>query len=352
MTSEKLFDASNLHDLAEVLLASTTVEEIVDSAPAAIATVLQADLAYRVDVFEPQTTQAETAAGWLCIPLRCDGTLLGTVVVDGNPRPETLDQGLAASVANLLSKALDARIRSAREYAALLEEAAHLKLDVISMLSHEMRTPLASIKGYATALLLDDAEWDSTTRCEFLHIIDEESDRLSRLIEGILESASIDANALRIDLEPVLIPHIARRVIDRIAIQSDIHQFVVMFPSDFPVVEADAGRIEQVLTNLIDNAVKYSPEGGLTVVRGEVQPDEVVISVVDQGTGIEREDLNKLFDRFFRASSGRRRVSGTGLGLPISASIVRAHGGRIWAESTVGRGTTLAFTIPHVRSQR
>jgi signal transduction histidine kinase len=341
-----------LHHLAQVLLSTTTVEEVLASAPAAIECVLGDTLRCRIDIFDFASMLGNPAAEWLCIPLRCDGNLLGAVIVEASPEAPEIGHGIVARVASLLATTIEARSRADRKNAALLEEAAHLKLDIISMLSHEMRTPLASIKGYATALMLEDTDWDSMTRTEFLQVIDDESDRLSRLIEGILESASIDANSLRIELEPVLLPHIARRVVDRIAIQSEIHQFVVMFPPDFPVVEADAERIEQVLTNLIDNAVKYSPEGGLTVVRGETRPDEVVISVVDQGTGIEPEDLNKLFNRFFRASSGRRRVSGTGLGLPISNSIVRAHGGRIWAESTVGHGTTLTFTIPHPRIHR
>lgn len=339
-----------------VLLAATTVDDVVTHAPEAVAKALGASRGCRIDLFDGSRMSAGFGADheqeWLCIPLRCEGQLVGSVVVrDALEAPELVDEAVVA-VSKLLSTAIEARMRATREHEALLKEAANLTLDAISMLSHEMRTPLASIKGYATALLLEETDWDSGTHNEFLQIIDEESDRLSRLIEGILESASIDANSLRIELEPVLLPHIARRVVDRIAIQSDIHQFVVMFPPSFPIVEADAGRIEQVLTNLIDNAVKYSPGGGLTVVRGDIRPDEVVISVVDQGAGIEPEDLNKLFDRFFRASSDRRRVAGTGLGLPISNSIVRAHGGRIWAESTVGRGSTLSFTIPHPRAQR
>lgn len=345
-----------LEQFARMLLATTTVGEVVDRAPEALASVLGSGWAYRIELFDvplaPPAGESDDSHDWLCVPLRHADRLFGAIVASNPTNASHIDEDRLSTVADLLTTAIEARIRLAEEHAALLKEAANLKLDVISMLSHEMRTPLASIKGYATALLLEDADWDAPTRTEFLQTIDDESDRLTRLIEGILESASIDANSLRIDLEPVLLPHIARRVVERMAIQSDIHQFVVMFPPSFPVVEADAERIEQVLTNLIDNAVKYSPDGGLTVVRGEVRPDEVVVSVVDQGTGIAPEDLNKLFDRFFRASSGRRRVSGTGLGLPISNSIVRAHGGRIWAESKVGSGTTLAFTIPHPPAQR
>jgi signal transduction histidine kinase len=210
-----------------------------------------------------------------------------------------------------------------------------------------MRTPLASIKGFASALLLEDVEWDSDTRTEFLQTIEVESDHLTKLIEDILESAALEAGAIRIDLEEVAIPVVVQRVIDKLSIHTGPHRFIVVFPNNFPVVDADGQRVEQVLTNLLDNAVKYSPDGGVIVVRGEVGVDEIVVSVVDQGIGIAPEHLNKLFERFFRASSDRRRdAGGTGLGLPIAEAIVRAHGGRIWAESTLGSGTTLAFTLP------
>jgi signal transduction histidine kinase len=292
------------------------------------------------------------AADRVCVPLRDGGLLIGALIVCDPPGVELpdlrLDDVLLVAVRDLLATALAARNASAAVQARLMSEAAKLRFDVVSMLSHEMRTPLASIKGYATALMLEDAAWDAATRTEFLRIIDEESDRLTRLVEDILESTAIDAGTLRIEPEPVLLPRLASRVADRLAIQSNQHRFVLVFPPRFPIVEADAQRVEQVLTNLLDNAVKYSPGGGLIVVRGETRPDEVVISVVDQGVGIAPEDLNKLFERFFRAGAtpGRERVVGTGLGLPISEAIVRAHGGRIWAESTVGSGTTLSFTLP------
>jgi two-component system sensor histidine kinase VicK len=126
-----------------------------------------------------------------------------------------------------------------------------------------------------------------------------------------------------------------------------IHRILVDFPARFPIVDADPDRIAQVLRNLLDNAIKYSPQGGLIVVRGEVRENEVVVSVADQGVGIAPADLNRLFEKFFRAQSGLgRHVVGTGLGLPICRTIVESHGGQIWAESQVGQGTTLYFALP------
>lgn len=344
---------------AGTLLEADTVDDVMRDAPAAIAGVLDPALSYRIERFEAGPAAVpefgEDRRERLCIPLRLGDRLIGAIVASDPPGsswpPLDLDGAVVAAVGDLVATAIATRAQAGIEQARLMNEAAELRFDAVSILSHEMRTPLASIKGYATALLMEDANWDASMWSEFLQAIDEESDHLIRLIEDILESAAIEAGALRIELESVLLPRIVKRVVDRIAIQSGRHRLVLTFPPDFPVVEADGGRIEQVVTNLIDNAVKYSPDGGLIVVRGEVRPGEVVISVVDQGVGIAPEDLNQLFERFFRASPDRRRrIAGTGLGLPISEAIVRSHGGRIWAESKVGSGTTLAFTIPHPRA--
>ena len=135
--------------------------------------------------------------------------------------------------------------------------------------------------------------------------------------------------------------------IEEMAHQSRKHQFVVDFTDDFPIVDADPQRIAQVLRNLIDNAIKYSPDGGLIVVRGEAWPLEAVVSVSDQGVGIAPEHLNRLFEKYFRIESGLvRHVVGSGLGLPIAHTIVESHNGRIWAESRLGEGTTLFFALP------
>ena len=150
-------------------------------------------------------------------------------------------------------------------------EANRLKAELISTLAHEMRTPLTSIKGYSTALLMEDADFSPETQREFLHIIDEECDILQDLIHDLLESSMIDAGFLKLELEPVTLPHLVKGVVDDIARRSPDHRFVVDLPPDLPILDADPHRIIQVLRNLLDNAVKYSQAGGLVVVRAEVR---------------------------------------------------------------------------------
>jgi signal transduction histidine kinase len=222
-----------------------------------------------------------------------------------------------------------------------------LKKEAISALSHQMRTPLAAIKGYATALLLQWREYDDETRQEFLQVIAEETDRLSKLVGDVLESAAAEAGLLHLEPQPLLLARLAADIASRLAQLHPEHRFVVSFPPHFPVVAADPAQIEQVLQNLLDNAVKYSPNGGLIVVRGEATPAAAVVSVADQGTGIAPEHLNRLFERFYRVpGAGEASHRGTGLGLPIARAIVEAHGGRIWAESAPDKGSVFHFTVP------
>ena len=223
----------------------------------------------------------------------------------------------------------------------------HYKAELISTLAHEMRTPLTSIKGYSTALLMEEAGFKPETQREFLEIIDRECDVLEDLISDFLESSTIDAGAMKIDLQPVRLPRLAVQAADEVGRRFPKHFLLVDFSDEFPLVDADPERILQVLRQLLDNATKYSPKGGLILLQGKMVEDKAVISVADEGVGIAPEDLNHLFDRFFRAKSNSgTQIIGTGLGLPISRAIVEAHGGRIWAESQLGRGSTFYFSLP------
>jgi len=155
---------------------------------------------------------------------------------------------------------------------------------------------------------------------------------------------------LSIKPEPVRLHYIARDVSEEIKHRTDNHRIIVDLSPQLPIVMADPSWVKQVFRNILDNAVKYSPAGGLIVIRGEARTSDVVVSIADQGVGISPENLIPLFEKYFRvkASTGVH-VPGTGLGLPIARAIVEAHGGRIWVESKQGQGTTLSFSLPRLK---
>ncbi|MGI6662851.1 MAG: sensor histidine kinase [Bacillota bacterium] len=217
--------------------------------------------------------------------------------------------------------------------------------DAVGALSHDFRTPLACIKGYLTLLaggkhLPGSPEWD-----EYLGTVMEECERLERLVSVVLESALGPKTSL--SMEPVLLPPLIKRILLEESAISRGHRFFTDISEGAREVYADPTRLEQVLRNLLDNAIKYSPEGSLIVLRVKRTKGGFLFSVADQGGGIAPEHLNRLFERHYRVESGdARKVKGTGLGLLIARQIVNAHGGDIWAESVVGKGSTFYFTIP------
>ncbi|MCC6188579.1 MAG: hypothetical protein IT318_06065 [Anaerolineales bacterium] len=289
--------------------------------------------------------------GMLVLSLRADDRVLGVAwlfAAAGQPAFAAEAAPFAQRLAEVGGLALDRAQRAeAAAQPASTQQAGRARSEALAALSHELRTPLTTIKGYATALLLDEAQWSADEQREFLTLIDRECDTLQAMIGEVLDSALIDTGHLGIELEPVRLPRLAREVTDEVQRQTTLHRLVDDFPADFPLLLADPRRLRQVLRNILDNAVKYSPGGGLIVIRGEVRPADVVVSVADQGVGIAPEDLIPLFDKYFRVKSPTGgHVPGTGLGLPVTRAIVEAHGGRIWAESKLGRGTTLFFSVP------
>lgn len=221
------------------------------------------------------------------------------------------------------------------------------KAGIVSTLAHEMRTPLTSIKGFSTALLMKEVVYSYEKQREFLEIIDRECDILEDLIADHLESSIIEAGMMKVELQPVRLPRLAEKAADDIGRRFPKHSLLVDFTDDFPLVDADPERILQVLRQLLDNAAKYSPQGGFIVLQGKIVENKAIISLADEGVGIAPEDLNHLFDRFFRAKSNSgSQIIGTGLGLPICRAIIEAHGGQIWAESQLGQGSKFYFSLP------
>jgi len=285
---------------------------------------------------------APMRAGEVCYGVLVLETLQGTTNFNESDLPFV--QALADLIALEIVRAkLDAEATVVHE----AQEMYRLRSEVMATLSHELRTPLAAIKGYATALMIEEVEWPEEKQQEFLRLIDQETDNLEGMISDMLDSSLIDVGQLEIQLQPLRLPRMAEEVAEEMLRHTEIHRFVVDFTPDFPIMDADPRRIRQVLRNIIDNAIKYTPKGGLIVIRGEVRRSDVVVSIADQGVGISPEDLIPLFDKYFRVKAPTGyHVPGTGLGLPVSRAIIEAHGGRIWAESTVGEGTTLYFSIP------
>lgn len=229
----------------------------------------------------------------------------------------------------------------------VLREVDNLRSQLLSNVSHELRTPLTSIKGFVSTLLRTDAEWSSEEQRDFLEIVNQEADRLTRLISDLLDMSRLDAGALKLNRDIHHVSTVLESIESRLGSLTCGRRLLKNIPFDLPPVFVDEMRIGQVLTNLIENAIKYSPEGCDIVIEARPIRDDVVISVIDKGAGIPYELIDKVFDRFYQTESivtGRK--SGTGLGLSICRGIIEAHGGRIWVESKLGEGSNFSFSLP------
>jgi len=234
-------------------------------------------------------------------------------------------------------------LQQARTELDSVQRQMRLQDDFVSTISHELRTPLGFIKGYSTSLLRSDTVWDDDTQREFLNIIDEEADRLTRLIEDMLESARLQSKTLQFKFSPIRIDALVRDVATRI----NVHHPELKVTFDFqplPPIRGDGTRLSQVFENLFSNAVKYAPNSEITIGMSAT-PENVHITFIDKGEGIPEDYLPFIFERFYRVP-GERTVTGTGLGLYICKQIIMAHHGNIWVESALGEGTTFIIELP------
>jgi PAS domain S-box-containing protein len=216
-------------------------------------------------------------------------------------------------------------------------------IEIVSTVSHELRSPLTSVKGY-TSLLLN--RWDRLTDDQkrmMLEQVHHDADRVTRLITELLDISRLETGRLVVRRQLIDLPKLGATVVDKVGLEYPDLEAAIEFPAAFPKVYADPDKVEQVFTNLIENACKYASPTGITVV-GRRAEHEVSVTVTDRGEGIPAADLPKVFTKFFRRSEGR--PTGSGLGLWISRGLAEAHGGRLVAESIAGQGTAFRLTLP------
>jgi signal transduction histidine kinase len=289
-------------------------------------------------------------------PLTVQGRLVAELVTDARPSEVRPVRDSLGTIAAELALALDRErlMRIEREAAEALAEQNErlreldkMKDQFVSTVSHELRTPLTSMVGYLEILLEGEAGELSEDQRRFLEIVNRSCDRLNRVIDDILVVARIDANRLSYEMQDVDLRMLTEEAVEssRMAAVRTGVDLRLSAPDEPVPAWADQTRLNQMLDNLLSNAIKFTPDGGSVSVTLARQRDVAVLQVSDTGIGVPEEEVGRLFDRFFRASTGLT-ISGTGLGLPIVKSIAEAHGGTIDVESEVGVGTTFTVELP------
>ena len=225
-----------------------------------------------------------------------------------------------------------------------------IRSEFIDNLSHELRTPLANIR-LLTEMLLEDLETEdvSTRIRDRVATIDIETGHLVQMINELLDLSRIEQAGSQVRQDVVLLGPLVRASMQRLRTFADRQGVVLveLVPDDMPPVRGDEERLDQLLMNLLHNAIKFSPDGGAVTITADEHPDGAILSVADHGLGIPRKDQGRVFERFYKVDRARQRgLGGTGLGLAIARHIAEAHGGRIWLESTEGEGSTFSFSVP------
>lgn len=234
----------------------------------------------------------------------------------------------------------------------LLRSTDALRAALLSSVSHDLRTPLSSIKAAASSLLQEDVHWDEESRRSFAMAIEREADRLNRLVGNLLDMSRIEGGALKAEKEWYPIEELIHDVLAHMTSTLQEHEVRLDIPDDLPPVELDYLQIDQVVTNLLENATRYTPPETPIDIAVKVVDHTLQVSIADRGPGIPPHDLERIFDKFYRVSSGRKKIGlrsstmGTGLGLAVCRGLIEAHGGKIWADNRPDGGAIFYFTLP------
>lgn len=286
--------------------------------------------------------EPSSSSGVTYIPLRLGGRTVGALAISGG----SISRETAEAISSLVGTAIErTRIVDELTETRAAQESERLRSALLDSVTHEFRTPLTSIKASVTGLLAD-SDLDEDQRRELLTVVNEETDRLNRLIGEAAEMARLDAHLVSLDLRPHAMSDIVDSVLDEISPVLKQRTVEVHIPGGLPKVIADFERIREVVRHLVENAAKYSPAGTPIRISTEQKNGQIVTSVADRGPGIDSLEQSLIFDKFYRGRKERYTAHGTGMGLAIVKVIVEAHGGKISVVSQLGSGSVFSFGLP------
>jgi two-component system, OmpR family, sensor histidine kinase KdpD len=363
--NERRHEAERLYKFSQQLLSSDNVVELLNSIPRYIVENFGVEAAAialpnRPDVYrsssaihalevhdlqlvcmrgEPMTDPEKHVA---FMPLRMGVRVVGSMGISGAMLSRETQEAMSSLIAIAIERA-GAIEKLGRAEAA--RESDQLRSTLLDSVTHEFRTPLTAIKASATSLLSNPA-LDAAQRLELLTVINEESDRLNRLVGEAAEMAQLDANQFELQLEARPVLEAVEAAIEKARPALGRHPVEVQLPSDLPPVRMDKDRVTEVVTQLLENAAKYSSPESPIHITGELGNRMVMTSVSDRGPGIDDFEQSLIFEKFYRGRDQRLQVQGTGMGLAIAKAIVEAHGGQIGVTSQPGHGSVFYFTLP------
>ncbi len=276
---------------------------------------------------------------------------MGISVADGRPYLTPEQRRLLDSFASLAAVAIErVQLAEAARNVQVHEAAEKLQTALLNSISHDLRTPLVSITGALSSLQDDGTDLSSETRRSLIENAGEEAERLNRIVGNLLDMTRLEAGAMQVHKQPGEVQDLIGTALEQMHGRLGQDVVTVEVPADLPMVPMDFGLMVQVLVNVIDNALKYSPPGSPLEIRAGVVADQMQIEILDRGIGIPPDDLEHVFDKFYRVQRPQS-VSGTGMGLSICKGIVEAHGGRIKAENRAGGGTIIQLDLPLAEKQ-
>ena len=295
-----------------------------------------------------RSTETLPGAGYLFVPLIADKQTVGVFGIElGQQKITQEERQLIYAWAGLAAVAVErVKLTEAARQAALLKESDQLRTALFNSVSHELKTPLAAITGAVSTLLDAEVRYSDKAQGELLETVKDSAHRMERVVTSLLDTARLESGMLQLKMDWCDVEDIVGAAIRRMGDATRKHVLETRVSPALPLLRADCVLLENVLVNLLDNALKYSPAGSTITIAAEQSGREIIIAVQDTGAGIPEQDTAKIFDKFYRVQNQAVKVAGTGLGLSICKSIVEAHNGRIWAKNGTGGGTIVSFAVP------